>query len=276
MLEMLAYPFMQKALITGLFLGVVLSLIGVFVILRRMAFFSDGIAHASLSGAALGYLLNTNPLAVSILFSAIFAVVIAQLEKRAKLSSDAIIGLIFTSGMAIGILLLSLGGGYRPELTTFLFGDILAIKWSEVGLMVGLGIMNIIFILLNYKRLALMILNEDLAYVNGIKIDLLRNLLYVSIAVTVVMGMKVLGIILVSALLIIPIISAKLISRSFRSLMVTSVAIGVLSVLCGIFVSVRFDLPTGATIVLTGMGIFAILVVYSKSKQRLIAARRHA
>lgn len=276
MLEMLAYPFMQKALITGLFLGVVLSLIGVFVILRRMAFFSDGIAHASLSGAALGYLLNTNPLAVSILFSAIFAVVIAQLEKRAKLSSDAIIGLIFTSGMAIGILLLSLGGGYRPELTTFLFGDILAIKWSEVGLMVGLGIMNIIFILLNYKRLALMILNEDLAYVNGIKIDLLRNLLYVSIAVTVVMGMKVLGIILVSALLIIPIISAKLISRSFRALMATSVAIGVLSVLCGIYVSVRFDLPTGATIVLTGMGIFAILVVYTKSKQRFFAARRHA
>jgi len=267
MLEILAYPFMQKALLTGLFLGVVLSLIGVFVILRRMAFFSDGIAHASLSGAALGYVLNTNPLAVSIFFSAVFAIIIAQLEKRAKLSSDAVIGLIFTSGMAIGILLLSLGGGYRPELTTFLFGDILAIKWTEVYLMVGLGIMNIIFILLNYKRLALMILNEDLAYVNGIKVDWLRNLLYVSIAVTVVMGMKVLGIILVSALLIIPIVSAKLIAHSFHALMASSVIIGVLSVLVGIVASVNFDLPTGATIVLTGMAIFTLLAIYSKLRQ---------
>ncbi len=271
MLDILAYPFMQKALITGLFLGIVLSLIGVFVILRRMAFFSDGIAHASLSGAALGYLLNTNPLAVSIFFSAVFAVVIAQLEKRVKLSSDAVIGLIFTSGMAIGILLLSLGGGYRPELTTFLFGDILAIKWSEVFLIVGLGSMNIIFILWNYKRLALMVLNEDLAYVNGIKVDWLRNLLYVSIAVTVVMGMKVLGIILVSALLIIPIVSAKIIARSFHALMATSVTIGVITVLLGIMTSVRFDLPTGATIVLIGMGIFAILAIYSTLRQQLLS-----
>lgn len=269
MLELLSYPFMQRALIAGILLGSLLALIGIFVILRRMAFFSDGIAHASLSGVAAGILTGTDPLLAAIGFSAIFAAIIAQLEKRTKLSSDAIIGLVFTSGMALGIILLSYGTGYRPELSTYLFGNILALQWSELAVMAVLGVIIAAFILVRHKLIALFILNPETAYVNGVNIDQYRTLLYIAIAVTVVLGMKLLGIILVSALLIIPVSTAKLIARSFRGLMVLTIFFANLCVISGLALSVMLNLPTGATIILCGIVIFALTAACSKiSRQK--------
>lgn len=264
MLELLSYPFMQRALVAGLLLGSLLSLIGIFVILRRMAFFSDGIAHASLSGVAAGVLLGSNPLFTAIGFSAVFAAIIAQVEKRTKLSSDAIIGLIFTSGMALGIILLSFGSGYRPELTSYLFGNILSLQWTDVILMAGLSALIAGFILVRHKLIALFILNPETAYVNGVRIDLYRTLLYIAIAVTVVLGMKLLGIILVSALLIIPVSTAKLTARSFHGLMWSTVIIADIDVILGLVLSVYLNLPAGATIVLCSMSVFAIVAIISK------------
>ncbi len=264
MLELLTYPFMQRALIAGILLGSLLALIGIFVILRRMAFFSDGIAHASLSGVAVGVLTGSDPLLAAIGFSAVFAAIIAQLEKRTKLSSDAIIGLVFTSGMALGIILLSYGTGYRPELSTYLFGNILALQWSELALMAVIGLVITTFILLRHKLITLFILNPETAYVNGVNVDLYRTLLYVAIAVTVVLGMKLLGIILVSALLIIPVSTAKLIARSFRSLMALTILFANLGVISGLVISVYLNLPTGATIILSSIGIFALTALGSK------------
>ena len=264
MTGLLAFPFMQRALVAGLVLGTLLSLIGIFVVLRRMAFFSDGIAHASLAGAALGLLTKTDPLFVSIGFSALFGALISYIEKRTKLSSDAVIGLIFTTGMATGIILLSLGSGYRPELSSFLFGDILSLQWSEIALMSVLALDIAIFILLRYKRLALLILNEELAYVDKIPTGLYRTALYMIIAVTVVLGMKMLGIILVSALLIIPVSTAKLLAKSFSGLMLLSVIAADVTVLLGLFASVALNLPASACIILCGMALFLLTALASR------------
>jgi ABC-type Mn2+/Zn2+ transport system permease subunit len=245
-------------------LGSLLALMGIFVVLRRMAFMSDGIAHASLSGVAAGLLLGTNPLYTAIFFAAVFATIIALLERRTKLSSDAIIGLIFTSGMALGIVLLSFDSGYRPELTSYLFGNILSLQWSELVLMVILGAFMSGIILARYRQLALFILNQETAYVHGVRIERYRLLLYIGVSVAVVLGMKLLGIILVSALLIIPVTTAKIVAKSFRSLMLLSVLAANLAVVVGLLVAAELDLPPGATIILCGMAIFGLAAVFKK------------
>jgi ABC-type Mn2+/Zn2+ transport system permease subunit len=264
MLELLNYPFMQRALVAGVLLGSLLALMGIFVVLRRMAFMSDGIAHASLSGVAAGLLMGTNPLYTAIVFAAVFAVIIALLERRTKLSSDAIIGLIFTSGMALGIVLLSFDSGYRPELTSYLFGNILSLQWSELVLMAVLGILMATLILARYRQLALFILNQETAYAHGVHIERYRLFLYVGVAVAVVLGMKLLGIILVSALLIIPVTTAKLLAKSFKSLMLMSVLAANLAVIIGLLVSAELNLPPGATIILTGMALFGLAASLKK------------
>jgi len=266
MLEYLALPFMQRAIIAGLILGALLSLLGIFVVLKRMAFFSDGIAHASLAGVALGVLTNANPLYVALGASSIFAVLISWFERKTKIASDAIIGLIFTAGMATGVVLLSLKKGYQPELVSFLFGNILSLQWSELYIMAGLGLLIIIYLMFRHKQLALMILNPDIAHANNIKVSLHQTILYVIIALSVVLGMKMLGVVLVSALLIIPVSTAKIFSQSFHQLMAYSVIISEISIVLGLILSIILNLPTGAVIVLTGIAIFGLTMAGQRLK----------
>lgn len=266
MFEYLVMPFVQRALIAGLILGALLSLLGIFVVLKRMAFFSDGIAHASLAGVALGVLTNTNPLFVALGASSIFAIIISWFERKTKIASDAIIGLIFTAGMATGVILLSLKKGYQPELVSFLFGNILSLQWNELYIMAGLSLLIIAYLILRHKRLALMILNPDIAHANNIRIALHQTILYIIIALSVVLGMKMLGVVLVSALLIIPVSTAKIFSQSFHQLMAYSVIISEASIVLGLILSIILNLPTGAVIVLTGISLFGLTMVAHRLK----------
>jgi zinc transport system permease protein len=263
MLEILQFPFMQRALLAGIVLAVLLALLGTFVVLRRMAFFSDGIAHASLAGVAAGILLAMNPLIAALLASALFAILIYILEKRYQITSDAAIGMLFTSGLALGVILLSLKSGYQPELVSFLFGNILSITPGEMWLTVIGGAVIIVVSLTFFKSLILFSLDSEMAYLQGVKTNLLQPALYVGLAMSVVLGIKVLGIILVSALLIIPVTTAKLFSKSFKMLVVTNVFLALVTVLTGIVLSYYLDLPTGPTIVLTGTVIFIACALYS-------------
>jgi ABC-type Mn2+/Zn2+ transport system permease subunit len=265
MMEWLAMPFVQRAIIAGVILGALLALLGIFVVLRRMAFFSDGIAHASLSGVALGILINSNPLLTALGVSAVLAVVMSWLERRTKIASDAIVGLIFTAGMATGVILLALKSGYQPDLIGFLFGNILAIKWSELALMLVLSALIIIFLLAEYKRMALLVLNQEIARISGVPVVLYQTLLYVVVAMAAVLGIKILGVALVSALLIIPVSCAKLLAKSFRALMVYSLIIAEVTVLAGIALSIYFNMPTGAVIVLCGIAIFVLILGAQKT-----------
>jgi zinc transport system permease protein len=233
-----------------------------------MSFFGDGIAHASLAGVAAGIFFGTNPLATAVIASAIFAVIIYFLESRARLSSDAVIGIIFTSGMALGALIISLQSGYQPELVSFLFGNILAIGSAEL-IFISIAAMVVGTVIFAWrKKLLLLSIDEELAKVSGVNPDIYKLFLYVFIAVTVVLGIKILGIVLVSAALIIPVSAAKMISSSFKSLSALSVIISEVVMIGGMIISYKFDLPAGATIVLFGSVIFGIIFIVRGAKGR--------
>ncbi len=258
MTELLALPFVQRALIAGVLLGALLAVLGIFVVLKRMAFLSDGVAHASLAGVAVGLLTGLNPLLTALGLSAMLGAIISWLERRTKIASDAVIGLVFTTGLALGVLLISFKKGYQPDLISFLFGNILAIQWSELYIMAAFGLVILIFLAFTYKKISLMLINQDLAHVSGVNVALYQTALYVTVALATVLGIKMLGIVLVSALLIMPVTTAKLVAKSFGQLTWVSVLVAQTMVLLGLYFSVLYDLPTGATIVLVGMGIFIL------------------
>lgn len=256
MLEILQYPFMQRALIAGAVLGAVLAYLGIFVVLRRMAFFSDGIAHASLAGVAIGIIASFNPLFTAVIFSILVAVAIYFMEKKTALSTDTAIGILFTFGMAMGILLISFKSGYQPELISFLFGNILAIKTSELIIIIVMSALILIFLISQQKKLTLLSLDREIAYVSGINPDIYHFFLYIFLSIAVVLGIKILGVVLVSAILITPVSTAKLLSSSFKSLLALTLVMSEIVILAGLAVSYYFNLPTGPTIVICGAGIF--------------------
>lgn len=258
---------MQRAFLAGILLAGLLAYLGVFVVLRRMSFFSDGIAHASLSGVAFGVLLSLNPMVTALFAAILFAFVMFFLEKKTALSSDTAVGLVFTSGMALGVLLLSLKSGYQPELIGVLFGNILTIRPFDLMMIVIFGVIIFIFLVLFRRQIALLVFDREMAYLSGINPDLLQLALYVVLSVTIVLAIKILGIILVSALLIIPVSIAKLVSRSFRKLISLSVILSEIIVLAGLVISYWLDLPAGAVIVIVGMFIFSFIFVWKKVSQ---------
>lgn len=263
-LEIFQFQFMQRALIGGIFIGSLLAFLGVFVTLKRMSFFGDGIAHASLAGIAIGILISLNPLFTALAFSILIALLMYYLERKSPLASDAIIGIFFTTSMALGVLLISLKSGYQPDLMTFLFGNILSINSEELLFMIIMALLVVIFLSLNYKNLTLLVFDRESAYVSGVKVKILEPLLYISLSISVVLGVKILGIILASALLVIPASTAKLISKSFLSLIVNSILFSQVTVAVGLILSYFINTPSGATIILTGTTI--LLLIFGLSK----------
>ncbi len=231
------------------------------MVLRKMSFYSDGIAHASLAGVAAGILLSSQPLLWAMIVGVIFAILVFWLEKKTTVSVDAIIGVLFTASLALGVVLINLKSGYQPDLISFLFGNILTIQYSDIWLILIVALITGIFMIVKYKQYLLLSLNKDLAYLSGINLSLYELLFYIALSVSVILGIKIVGVVLVSALVIVPVSSAKLFSSSAKSLAIWSVILSEISMLLGIFLSLAFNLPTGATIVLTEAFIFFVLVL---------------
>ncbi|MFA6197543.1 MAG: metal ABC transporter permease [Patescibacteria group bacterium] len=260
MIEMFQLPFMQRALLAGVVLAAILAYLGIFVVLRKMSFFSDGVAHASLAGVAIGIMVSVNPLITALLVGLLVAVSLTVLERTTKLSSDSIIGLLFTAGMAFGVLLLSFKSGYQPELISFLFGNILAIRNAELILMVALSFVVLVFLVTQQRKLLLMSIDPNLAKVSGISPVKYQLLMNIFLAVSVVLGIKLLGVILVSALLLIPVSSARLVTNSFKRLLIVTIILSEVVMIAGLVISYFLNLPSGAVIVLTGtLAFFAML-----------------
>lgn len=251
LLNIFSYGFMERALLSAVVLGGLLSYLGVFVVLKRMSFFGEGIAHASLSGIALGLMLGVSPLWTAVATSLVLALAIYFLEERG-LSGDSAIGIIFSFGMALGALFMGFTRGYRPELMSFLFGNILSVKAGELFIIVPLAVAIIAFLVFFRRDLVLLSLDEDLAKTSGVPVRWLKPVFYALTAVSVVLGIKVLGILLVSAAMIIPVSAARFVSTSFRSVSWISVLLAELIMIFGLVASYVFDLPTGAAIVVIG------------------------
>lgn len=256
LLDAFSLPFMQRAALAGLVLGAVLPLLGVFVTLKRISFFGDGIAHASLAGVAVGVVAGLHPFALAVSTAVLFGIGVYLLERKTLLAPDAVIGVLFPTGLAFGVLLLSMEPGYRPELMSFLFGNILALQGADVLTILLLGGGVLAFLLLLRRALALLVLDREEAWLSGLAVERLELALYIVLSVAIVLGVKLLGVILVSALLVIPPSTSALFAASFRQMSAGAVAFGIAAVVIGLLVSFALDLPSGASIILASSGLF--------------------
>ncbi len=258
LLTMLSYPFMQRAFAAGLMLGLLLASLGVLATLRKMAFFGEGVAHASLAGIALAIFAGVAPLPVAIGWAVLIAVIIFWLERSTRLSSDTLIGILFTASMALGVIIMSQSAGYQPELISFLFGSILAIRPEDILIIAAFTAIILMWFGGSLKQLTYIAFNEDAAAVAGMKTKTQTLLLYIALAIATVLGVKILGIILVSALLVLPPATGRLLSTSFKSYLWMSLLISEIVIVAGLTLSYFYDIPSGATIVLFGACLFFV------------------
>jgi zinc transport system permease protein len=264
LLDLLAFPFLQRALLAGLLLGLLLACLGVYVTLRRMAFFGDGIAHASLAGIAIAILAGVAPLPVALIWAIFVAAFIFFLERKVKLPTDSLIGILFTASMALGVILMRFTPGYQPDLVSYLFGSILSIQNIDLWITAGITLVILVWLFSSFKSLTYSSLAEENAKVSGVRVSLQTFLLYVSLALATVLGVKMLGIVLVSALLILPSATSRLLARNFQQYFILSIIIAEITILAGLLASFQFDLPSGASIVLTGTAIFCLAAIFKR------------
>ncbi|OGL73944.1 hypothetical protein A3C96_02685 [Candidatus Uhrbacteria bacterium RIFCSPHIGHO2_02_FULL_60_10] len=256
MFEMLSYPFMQRAFASGLVLAALLAALGIFVTIRKMSFFSDGIAHSSLAGIAIAVISGLAPLPVALTWALIVALIIWRLERSTRLPSDTLIGVFFTASMALGVVLMSLSRGYQPELLSYLFGSILSIQTRDLLTIAVIAALVMIWLILSFRQLTYLSLSEDNAAVSGINVPVQTAALYVALSLATVLGVKILGIVLVSALIVIPPAAGRAMTGSFRGYVVAALVLAEIMMVAGLTVSYLYDLPSGATIVLIGTALF--------------------
>ncbi|MEY4744212.1 MAG: hypothetical protein RL272_157 [Candidatus Parcubacteria bacterium] len=270
MLDIFTHPFMLRALLTGALLAMLLASLGIFVTLRRMAFFSDGIAHASLAGIAIAVLSGFAPLPVALAWAAVIALVIWRLERDTRLPSDTIIGIFFTASMALGVVLMSFSRGYQPELVSYLFGSILAIRTVDVAITAALSAAIMTWLVLSFRQLTYLSLAHESAEVSGVRADVHTAILYVALALATVLGVKVVGIVLVSALLVLPPAASRMLTGSFKEYFSGSILLAELMMLAGLAISFAYDLPSGATIILVGTAVFILAALIRAVSGRAI------
>ena len=258
-IQLLQFPFMQRAIAGGILMGLLGGLLGSFVTLRQLSFYSHAVGHSALVGIILGVLLQLNPTWLLLPFTLIFGVVVLYLIDRTELASDIILNVVLSGTLAIGIILSSLIRGYRGGLMNVLFGDILAINQVDLILTSILLICSTIYLLLTLKEQVLLTLNMSVAKVQGIPVQLHRYLFVVLLSLTVALATKAIGILLVNAFLVIPAAIAKLLSQKFSTFLTLSIILGTLSSILGILFSGLFNWPSGPSIVLVQFMLFLIV-----------------
>ena len=260
--ETLSYGFMQRALIAGCLIAVLCAVLGCFLVLRRLSLIGDGLSHVTFGSVALALFLkfyDASALFISLPVVMLCSLGILRLTERARIAGDAAIGIVSSLGIAMGIMLASLGNGFSTDLFSYLFGNILAISKAEVVMAVVLCTAVLLLVTFFYHELVAITFNEELARISGIRTSRISALLVLLTALTVVLAMKLVGIMLISALLILPASAALQVATGFRATLIVAALLAVAAVVGGTFTSVALNLPTGATIVLINFGIFGLI-----------------
>ena len=264
LLNLLQFPFMQRAMIGAVLMGILGGLLGSFVTLRQLSFFSHAVGHAALVGVALGVLLNINPTWMLLPFTLIFGIIVLYLIDKTNLASDSILSIVLSGALAIGVILTSMIKGYRGNLMGVLFGDILAIDTTDLILTLLVLIGSSIFLLSTMRQQILLTLNVDVAQVQGIPVELYRYGFVILLSLAVAVAIKAVGVLLVNAFLVIPAATAKLMSHHFSSFLIISVIVGSSSSIAGIIVSGGFNLASGPSIVLVQFLLFVAVFIWVK------------
>jgi zinc transport system permease protein len=266
-LEILEAGFIQRALITGIAVAIICSAVGLFLVLRRHSLFGDALSHMAFGGIAVGLFTNIYPIWTAIIVSVLAALGITKLRQSTKVPPDAAVAILLSSGLALGIVLVSLSGGFSVDLFSFLFGSILLVSQDEVYMILGLsaGIMTILLLL--YRKFMYIAFDEEQAKVSGLQVSRLNYLFIVLASITVIASIRLVGILLISSLIVIPNITAMLFGKGFRKTALISSTIGVFSVVAGILISYVANIATGGTIVLVLVMTFLAVLAAKKVKR---------
>lgn len=265
--------FMQRALVAGILVSLLLSLLGFFVVLRRMSFMGVGIEHAAFGGVGLGAFLNIPIFLSAALFSMAAGLGIGAVTRRGLVREDTSIGIFSAAGMALGVLFLALKRGYAADAISYLFGSILAVTALDLWLIAGVALVVVILITLFFKELLATSFDPELARASGIPEGFLYYLLLAMISLGIVAAIKIVGVILVSALLVLPAATARQWSLNYRTVLGLSLGFGMVSAVGGLVISYWLDTPSGATIVLLATAIFLISLLFSPLSSRKRAKR---
>jgi len=264
MIEALQYEFMRNALMAGVLVSITCGIIGTFVVTNRIVFLSGGIAHAAYGGIGLGYFFKFNPVLGAIIFSLASALGMGIVHRKTRQRADTIIGVMWAIGMALGIIFVDLTKGYKADLMSYLFGSILAVPSSDLLIMLALDIVIILLVMLFYKELLAVSFDETFAAVSGVPVDAIYLMLVAMIALTVVMMMRVVGLIMVIALLTMPAAISGMLVKDMRKMMVLAIILGILFTTTGLWLSYSLNLTSGATIILVSGAAYLVTMVLKR------------
>ncbi len=268
MLEIFQYTYMQRAMVAGVLIGALCAVIGVYVVLKGLAFIGAGIAHASFGGVAIGVYMGVNPIWSAIVFCILTAWGIGLTSRKGHVKEDTAVGVFFASTMALGILVIGLKQGYQVDLFSYLFGSILAVTSQDVWATVVIAALVLATVAVLYKDLMFITFDPEMAEVTGVPAEKLYFLLITMMALTVVMSIKVVGIVLVSALIVTPAAAAYQLTEKFRNMMALAVVFGVGSSVLGLLLSGMLGIASGATVVLVATLIFFASTAVSPRRRR--------
>ena len=262
--SILNYQFMQNAIISAILTSIVCGVIGTIVVEKKLVMMSGGIAHASFGGIGLGYLLGFEPIIGGLIFSLLASLGIVKIKRSTNTSADTLIGILWSLGMALGILFIALTPGYPPDMSSYLFGDILTVSNIDIYFMIILTVIIIISVFALFNYIKSYLFDEMFLNIQGINLLFLEYFLFILIALSIVILIKVVGIILVITLLTVPPAISKLISNNFHRIILLSILIGSILCILGLTLSYYFNIPSGATIIILSSITYFIVVATRK------------
>ncbi|MEK9155120.1 MAG: metal ABC transporter permease [Patescibacteria group bacterium] len=263
LLDFFAYDFLTRALVAGVIVAIVAPMLGIFLTVRRYALIADTLSHASLAGVAIGILTGINPVITAIAVAIVVAIGIERLRLSGRFSGESILALFLSGSLAFAIVAMSAAQKFNGGVLAYLFGSITTVSVNDLWIIGGLGVVTVGIILAFYRKLFLLSFDEDIARANGLPVTAYSLLLAILTAATVAVSMRVVGVLLIGALMVIPVLAATQFNRGFKATMAIAVIISVASVLLGLATSYAFDLATGGTIVLCTVGLF-LLSLFSR------------
>lgn len=264
MLEMFSYEFMQRAFLAGIIIAILASISGTFVVLRRYSMISETLAHSALVGVAVGLVAGFNPLWMAVVVAIISAWLIEYLRSEFSLYSDAVLAILLSGSLAVAVIIVSLGGAFNNSLFSYLFGSILSVSSEDVTTIAIFGAISLAALLLFSKELYFIAYDEEVAQTSGVKVKLLNFLLVSVVAVIIALSIRVVGTLLIGALMVIPTVSALQYRVGFSKTALISLVFALVSVATGMTLSFYFSLPSGATIVLCVICIFIVSLVVNR------------
>ncbi|WP_238455535.1 metal ABC transporter permease [Desulfolucanica intricata] len=266
---MFQYDFMIRALIAGAVVGIICPAVGVFLVLRRYSFMADTLAHVSLAGVAVGFYLGIYPMVTTVLTAVLAALGVERLRSGRRLPGEAVLALVMSGGLALAVVLVSMARGFNIDLFGYLFGSILTVGPQDLWIIGILGLLVLLVIALLFKEFSLMAFDEDYARVAGLPYDRLNLIFILLIALTVAVALRVVGTLLVGALMVIPVLTALLVAGSFRRVFAVAIILGLGAVLIGLPVSYFLGIPSGGAVVLTALAGFALVYALKQLKEAL-------